>query len=391
SGSVPGSLLNDFSMSEHDGHLRVAVTAQGSRRGTWPMPIDDVAGTFVEDESVAVPGTPTVTDGSPGAAVAEEPTRAAEPVAPDTAPETVTGTVPDTTVPDDPATTTTTSEVGATTTSTSTSTTTSTSTSTTTSTSTSTSTTTTPPAGTTIPGPGPDDPFNKIVVFDTEGNLDVVGSTPWFGHPGETLQGIRFDGDTAYAVTFLQTDPFYVVDLADPRAPKVAGEVELPGFSAYLHPVGGGKVVGFGPGASGRQEAKLFDVSNPAAPKVVDGLVLGDDSPVVFDHHAFVSLGDGRFAVPVTSWSNVTADCAIPSDAGPGADIGCAPSSSGIESQVVEIGVVGDQLEEVARLTVELPEQASRAIPTKGGWAVLAGQSIGTVSDGGTQGTTVTL
>ena len=389
SGSVPGSLLNDFSMSEHDGHLRVAITAQGNggfAGGGRPMPIDDVPGTFIEEGDVVVPETPVGTDGSPGVDFVEDPARPVETTvataepdpAPDPAPDT---TVPQTTIPGD---TTTTTEVPSTTsTSTSTSTTTSTSTSTTTSTSTST-TTTTAPTGTTIPGPGLGDPLNKVVVLDTEGNLDVVGSTPWFGHPGETLHGIRFDGATAYAVTFLQTDPFYVLDLADPAAPRVAGEVELPGFSAYLHPVGDGKVVGFGPGESGRQEAKLFDVSNPAEPKVVDSLVLGDDSPVVYDHHAFVALGEDRFAVPVTSWATYY-DCVVPSDVGPATDFaGCAPGpSDGIESQVVEVQVDGNRLRELDRLTVKLPEQATRAIPSGDGYAVLAGSSLGTVSDAG--------
>src|SRR5690606_3410103 len=88
---------------------------------------------------------------------------------------------------------------------------------------------------------------NEVVVLDTDGTLDVVGRTPRFGHPGEALHGIRFAGTTAYAVTFLQTDPFYVLDLRDPRSPRVTGEVELPGFSSYLHPVGEGLVAGFGP------------------------------------------------------------------------------------------------------------------------------------------------
>ncbi|HWJ61835.1 MAG TPA: beta-propeller domain-containing protein [Acidimicrobiales bacterium] len=390
SGSVPGSLLNDFSMSEHDGHLRVAITADGGGVVGRPMPVDDMPGTFVEEGDS---GAPARTDGSAGTMGGGDGTSRTveevvpvEPAAPD-----VDGAVPQTTVPADPTTSTTsTTEVPATT-STSTSTT-STSTSTTTSTSTSTTTTTEPAAGATIPGPGPGDPFNKVVVLDTVGNLDVVGSTPWFGHPGETLHGIRFDGDTAYAVTFLQTDPFYVLDLADPQSPKVAGEVELPGFSAYLHPVGEGRVVGFGPGESGRQEVKLFDVSNPAAPKVLEELVLGDDSPVTYDHHAFVSLGEGRFAVPVTSYAAMTTDCAIPGDVGPATDdAGCAPEPSGVQSQVVELRVVGDRLDEVDRLTVELPEPASRAIPTADGWALLAGSSIGTIADDGTQGTTVTI
>lgn len=385
SGSVPGELLNDFSMSEQGDHLRVAITAGGPGRFGGPIAVDDVmsAGGATSDTGRTVP---VGTDGSPGVGFAEEP---AGPAVAEVPPEALVGpTAPDTTVPD--ASTTTASEVPATTTPSTTSTSTSTSTSTTSSTSTSTSTTTTTtttPGGVTIPGPGPDDPLNKVVVLDTEGDLDVVGSTPWFGHPGERLEGIRFDGDTAYAVTFLQTDPFYVLDLASPTAPKVAGEVQLPGFSAYLHPVGEGRVVGFGPGASGRQEVKLFDVSDPSAPKVVDELVLGDDSPVVYDHHAFVALGDGRFAVPVTTWAGTTSECVVP----PNADVACPPSSSGFESQVVEIAVDGSTLREVDRISVELPEAATRAIRIEGGWAVLAGQTIATVDDDGTRTATLTI
>jgi uncharacterized secreted protein with C-terminal beta-propeller domain len=146
---------------------------------------------------------------------------------------------------------------------------------------------------------------NEIVVLDLESDLDVVGRTPRFGHPGETLHGIRFDGPTAYAVTFLQADPFYVVDVADPAAPRIAGEVELPGFSAYLHPVADGLVAGFGPDGEGRAAVKLFDVTDPARPRVVDTQVLGDDSPVVWDHHAYLALDGGAFAVPASTWRPV--------------------------------------------------------------------------------------
>ena len=72
--------------------------------------------------------------------------------------------------------------------------------------------------------PAPDGrPLNEVVVLDTDGDLDVVGRTPRFGHPGETIQGVRFVGEVAYAVTFLQTDPFYVLDLADPAGAEGGG------------------------------------------------------------------------------------------------------------------------------------------------------------------------
>jgi hypothetical protein len=52
-------------------------------------------------------------------------------------------------------------------------------------------------------------------------------------------------------VTFEQTDPFYVVDVADPTAPRVLGALHLPGWSSYLHPVGPHLVLGLGQSSPG--------------------------------------------------------------------------------------------------------------------------------------------
>ncbi|MEX2294658.1 MAG: beta-propeller domain-containing protein [Acidimicrobiales bacterium] len=143
--------------------------------------------------------------------------------------------------------------------------------------------TTTPPQG---------DALNEIVVLDLEGSLDVVGRSARFGHPGETLHGIRFSGDIAYAVTFLQTDPLYVIDMSQPTTPRILGEIEIPGFSAYLHPISPTQVIGFGPGGDGQIVARLFDISDPASPKLLDTRPIGEDSPIVYDHHALRADGD---------------------------------------------------------------------------------------------------
>ncbi|WP_426571941.1 beta-propeller domain-containing protein [Aquihabitans sp. McL0605] len=388
SGTVPGTLLNDYSMSDDDGHLRVAITADPATEM-----VDGIGsgadGGSASDGAEAVPPTPTV---APMAASTS------------TASTSSTSTVPTTS-------TTSTSAPSSTSTSTST---TSTTAPSSTSTTTSTTSTTAPSAPVTIPGPQPGDPLNKVVVLDTDGDLDVVGATPWFGHPRERLEGIRFDGDRAYAVTYLNTDPFYVLDLSSPTDPKVAGELQLPGFSSYLHPIGHHQVVGFGPGDDGRVSAKLFDVSDPSRPVLQDSLALGDSSPVTSDHHAFTDLGDGRFAVPVTTWSSdEVPPCAIPPDApvGPAVDYGCAPSATvgpvpcrapvngnctgpvGIESQAVEIRVAGSQLRDVEWVTARLPEQASRVIPVRGdgGWALLGGTGIAIVGHDGTTRATIDL
>lgn len=381
SGRVPGTLLDDLSMSDDGEHLRVAVTA-GFGRGV-PIAIEDGIGDVavasdgggfqVSGESVAPAPAPSET------VVAEEP-----PSTPTTMP--VDTTVPETTIPGEPTTTVPTTEPVTTTTEPPV-----------TTTSEAPATTTEAPTTTTtqapVEQPGPGDPLNRILVLDTEGELDVVGRTPWFGKPGETLHGIRFDGPTAYAVTFLQTDPFYVVDLSDPADPRIAGEVELPGFSSYLHPMGDGTVVGFGPDADGMAAAKLFDVTDPTAPKVVDTIALGGDAPVAYDRHAFMDLGDGRFATPVTRWdvAGPAMGCALPEGApvGPAVDDVCGPSS--VTNEIVELQVADGRLREVSRTEVELAEPASRVLPVGDGWAVLAGTTVALVDAEGGLRTSVDL
>jgi hypothetical protein len=84
---------------------------------------------------------------------------------------------------------------------------------------------------------------------------------------GDTLHATRFAGNKAYIVTFLQTDPLWVVDLSNPSAPVVAGHLEVPGWSTHLEPVGD---LLFSIGwEGGTIAASLFDVADPAAPTSV--------------------------------------------------------------------------------------------------------------------------
>lgn len=181
------------------------------------------------------------------------------------------------------------------------------------------------------------EPLAEVFVLDTEGDLDVLGSTGRFGRDGETIHGVRFTGDVAYVVTFRQTDPFWVVDLRDPAAPAVVGELEIPGFSAYLHPLTDDRVVGFGPDGNGGVAARLFDVGDPTAPSVLDEIRLGDDSPVTWDHHAFAGLDDGRFAVPVNSYPRFVEErCAAPEIAVPDLPAPVVPAPVPVEPIPVE-------------------------------------------------------
>jgi hypothetical protein len=135
------------------------------------------------------------------------------------------------------------------------------------------------------------------------GALERVGRLDGLGKD-EAVQGVRFAGPLAYVVTFRQTDPLFVVDLADPAHPRVAGSVDLLGYSAYLHPLGNGLLLGVGQDATtdgGRTGLlmSLFDVSNAAAPRLLDRVTLaGAWAQVESDAHAF-TYADGLALVPL--------------------------------------------------------------------------------------------
>jgi hypothetical protein len=170
---------------------------------------------------------------------------------------------------------------------------------------------------------------------------------------GERIYAVRFLGTKGYVVTFRQVDPLYVVDLADPARPRVTGELKITGYSAYLHPVDDDLLIGVGQDASeeGRRlgsQVSLFDVSNPAAPRLLQKHPLGEgSSSVEFDHHAFLYWAPTRLAVvPVTD--NVGASAAVGLRV-TRADIGevrrVVHPSSGDGSRLIERSLVaGDRL-----------------------------------------------
>ena len=138
-----------------------------------------------------------------------------------------------------------------------------------------------------------------------QGSLEEVGRVTGLGRT-ESIFAVRFAGDVGYVVTFRQVDPLYVLDLSDPADPREVGELKIPGFSRYLHPLSGGLLFGVGRDADPQTgwerglQATLFDVSDPANPTQLAVLPLGDDavSPVESDHRAF-RYQDGVAWIPV--------------------------------------------------------------------------------------------
>jgi len=149
-----------------------------------------------------------------------------------------------------------------------------------------------------------------VTVLEQEGGeLNQVGVVDGLGKT-EQIYSVRFVGDMAYVITFRQTDPLYTVDLSDPTKPEVVGELKILGYSAYLHPVANGLLMGIGQDATeqGRvqgTQVSIFDVSDPADPKRVDQITLskGSNSEVEYDHHAFLYWQPtGLAMVPVQQW-----------------------------------------------------------------------------------------
>lgn len=156
---------------------------------------------------------------------------------------------------------------------------------------------------------------NQITVLgENAGVLEVVGQSEQLAK-GERLQSSRFVGDKGYVVTFRQTDPLFTFDLSDPKHPKKVGELKVPGFSSYIHPLDADHLLTIGtfipedmPNWQGRRiQLSIFDVSNLAAPKQAHTITLGDASSyseAQWEHKAFNYFPAKKLlAVPFSDWN----------------------------------------------------------------------------------------
>ena len=137
---------------------------------------------------------------------------------------------------------------------------------------------------------------NHIYILDMD--LNIVGSLEGLA-PGERIYSARFMGERGYMVTFRQVDPLFVIDLSDPDNPRELGYLKVTGYSDYLHPYDENHIIGIGKETTEEGEfawyqgvkISLFDVSDVGNPQEIDKLEIGDrgtDSPVLWDHKAFL-------------------------------------------------------------------------------------------------------
>ena len=135
---------------------------------------------------------------------------------------------------------------------------------------------------------------NAVDVLDAS-TLRRVGRLSGLGR-GERIYSVRFVGSVGYMVTFRQIDPLYTLALGDPSAPRVHGELKIPGYSDYLHPVDNETILGVGragsdDGALRGVKLALFDVSDLSSPRQVADIELGgrgSETPIEDDHRALL-------------------------------------------------------------------------------------------------------
>jgi uncharacterized secreted protein with C-terminal beta-propeller domain len=192
---------------------------------------------------------------------------------------------------------------------------------------------------------------------ERDGALRQLGQVGGLGRDdNESIHAVRFIAERGYVVTFRRTDPLYVLDLRDAAAPAVVGELKIPGYSGYLHPIGTDRLLGVG--QSGRREVQfsLFDIGDPAVPRRIDTQTYGSGAAAAeFDPRAFLYWPQRDLVVaPMTSYDDSRGE---------------VPSSG-----LVLLRVDGAGLTELGRLTTTGANDTAQR-------SVIIGDTVYTLSD----------
>lgn len=142
------------------------------------------------------------------------------------------------------------------------------------------------------------------VLEQVEDKLEIAGKVENIA-PGETLFSARFIGDKGFLVTFLTVDPLFTIDLSNPRSPVVVGELKVPGFSTYLHPISDTHLLAIGRSPDNVQ-LSLFDITDFSKPLLVDKVEWEEYewTDAMYDSLAFNYWGDRNLlGLPIYLWN----------------------------------------------------------------------------------------
>jgi hypothetical protein len=160
---------------------------------------------------------------------------------------------------------------------------------------------------------------NRLTTFrEKDGQLVKAGQSEELAK-GERIFSARFIGNKGYVVTFRQVDPLFTFDLSDPENPRKVGELKVPGFSSYIHPLGDTHLITIGmhvPEDPANRERyvklSMFDVSNLAQPKEVFTQAVGTAygwSEALWEHKAFNFFpAKGLLAIPFADYTPGNSD-----------------------------------------------------------------------------------
>ncbi|AGN00265.1 hypothetical protein L593_01560 [Salinarchaeum sp. Harcht-Bsk1] len=142
-------------------------------------------------------------------------------------------------------------------------------------------------------------------LYTLDSSLEIEDSVTGMG-TDQRIYSVRYVDDRAYLVTFRQVDPLHVIDISDPTDLELQGELQLPGYSDYLHPIGDDQLLGIGE-EDGQVKATLFDVGDPNDPVVADDIHFEDYGTAISQtHHAFlIDQRHGVFFLPGSQGGHV--------------------------------------------------------------------------------------
>ena len=149
------------------------------------------------------------------------------------------------------------------------------------------------------------DASNGVFVLDSD--LNITGSLESLAI-NERIYASRFIGDMLYLVTFRQVDPLFVINLTDPSNPRLVGELMVPGFSSYLHPVDADHLIGVGM-IDGSVKVSLFNISDPEHPREASNVTVPgwSSTQALYDYKAVLYDPEQHLLVlPITSYDNRT-------------------------------------------------------------------------------------
>ncbi|MEM4032752.1 MAG: beta-propeller domain-containing protein, partial [Zestosphaera sp.] len=143
---------------------------------------------------------------------------------------------------------------------------------------------------------------NNVFVVDLM-SLQIVGSLTGLAR-GERIYSARLVGGIFFLVTFRQVDPLFAIDISDPNNPRVLGFLKIPGFSEYLHPLSGDRLLGIGVEGS-NLKISLFNVTDPTDMSEISKITVHSAwSQALHDHHAVTIYPEKELLmIPVTSYA----------------------------------------------------------------------------------------